>query len=187
MGENLLQDSFRPQHTNKLTKPVVIILVVWFMAMGSLIGVHYFLKRKPQINKAGILKIHAKYNSLSDEEKIRMKYFESGIIELANGELCIVDSSFNDARRNPAGGRGLAGRKIEFQVDDPLFLERQMMIKEAFKTLNKAEKRCLTDGHAVIVFENGAYYLIIDAKIYAEYVLKHGTECGSCGKKRSNQ
>ena len=186
LGESALHDDLRIQQNRKFTKPVGIILAVWFIAMASLLGVHYFLKRRPQINKAGILKIHAKYNSLSDEQKTIMKYSESGIIELANGDLCFIDGTFKDSERSIASENGLAWRRIEFTIDDPLFLERQTMIKEALRTLNNAERRCFTDRHAAIIYDDGSYFLIIDPKIYADYVSKYGTECPSCGDKKGN-
>jgi len=162
-------------------KPTVLIIVIWLIAMGSLLGIHYFFKKKPQINKTVIMKIEAKLESLTDEQKTKMRYFESGIIELASGDLCIVDSGLED---NEIMKRGLSERKIEFHIDDPLFLERQMMIKEAFKRLNDAEKHCVTDMHSVILYRDGAYYLIFDPKIYKEYIFKYGTECKSCEDKK---
>lgn len=89
LAESALHNDLGIQQNRKFTKPVGIILAVWFIAMASLLGVHYFLKRRPQISKAGILKIHAKYNSLSDAQKTKMKYFESGIIELAMGIILL--------------------------------------------------------------------------------------------------
>jgi hypothetical protein len=186
LGESALHDNLGIQQNRKFTKPVGIILAVWFIAMTSLLGVHYFLKRKPRANKAGILKIQAKYNSLSDEQKTIMKYSESGIIELANGDLCVIDGTFKESERSIASGKGLAWRRIEFAIEDPLFLERQMMIKEALGTLNNAERRCLTDRHVAIIYDNGSYYLIIDPKIYADYVSKYGTECKSCGDQKGD-
>jgi len=189
LGANAFKHNLRLGHNGKLVNPVAIIVIVWLVAIGSLLGVHYSFKKRSRvdINKDGIKKIQAKINSLNDEQKAKAKYFEIGIIELASGELYIVDNGFDDTQINLASGSGLAGKKIEFQVDDPLYLERQMMIREAYKTLNDAEKRCLIDGHATIITDNGAYYLIVDAKIYPDYVIKYGTECRSCGKKQSNQ
>jgi len=80
--------------------------------------------------------------------------------------------------------KGFSKRKIEFYIDDPLFLERQIMIKEAFRRLNNAEKRCVTDRHAVILYCDGAYYLFFDPEIYKEYVFKYGTECKYCEEKK---
>jgi len=186
LGDGVLECNIAGQPRVRLSKSAATILVIWFVSMASLLGVHYFLKRKPQINKAGIQKIHAMYNSLSDQEKIRMKYFESGIIELANGELRVVDSSFGSQREGPEPLKGLAWRRIEFAIEDPLFLERQTMFKEAVRTLNNAERRCLTDRHAAILYDDGSYYLVIDSKIYADYVAKYGTECPSCGDRKGN-
>jgi hypothetical protein len=51
------------------------------------------------------------------------------------------------------------------------------MFNEAFKTLNSAEKKCLEDGFAAIIFHKGDHCSICDSKKYPEYVLKYGTEC----------
>ena len=155
--------------------------------MASLLGVHYLLKRKPQINRAQILKIQEKFRSLSDQGKMRMKYLESGIIELANGDLCVVDGKAKHNEMNLEGGNGLVWRKIEFAIEDPLLLERLTMFQEARKTLNNAEKRCLADRHAAVIYADGEYYLIMDPKMYADYVLRYGTECKSCGESEAKQ
>jgi len=169
----------------RMFKPAGTIFVVWAVAMVSLLGAHYLLKRKPQVNKVGIQKIHARYYSLSDQEKLRMKYFESGIIELASGELLIVDGAENSAG-DPITAKGLTWRRIAFAIEDPLLLERQTMIREALRTLNNAERHCFMDRHAAIIHQDGSYYLAIDPRIYADYVSKYGTECPSCGDREGN-
>lgn len=163
---------------------MAIILVIWFLAMGSLLGVRYSLKKKPSIKKSPLINIEAEVRSLTEEQKIRMKYFQSGILQLANGELLIIDSS---TEGQELAQWGLAEKKIEYVVDDPLFLERQMMVKEAFKRLNNAEKRCVIDRHAVIIYHDGAYYLVYDPAIYKEYVMKYGTECKPCNEKTKSK
>ena len=178
-GENVLGANPGPEKSKKLTKQVIVIFIVWFVAMASLLGVHYLLKKRPQINKSGIQEIREKYAALNDQEKIRMKYFESGMIELANGALFVVDGN----GQGEPEANGLVWRKIEFAIDDPLLLERMTMFKEAHKTLNNAERRCLVDRHAAIIHSEGEYYLVLDKKIYDEYVLRYGTECKSCGDK----
>ena len=171
----------RLQRKSKMIKPNVLIMLIWFVAVGSLVGIHYIFNKRPQINKKVITKIEAKPKSLTDEQKTKMRYFESGIIELASGDLCIVSSGLED---NDIIKKGFSKRKIEFYIDDPLFLERQIMIKEAFRRLNNAEKRCVTDRHAVILYCDGAYYLFFDPEIYKEYVFKYGTECKYCEEKK---
>jgi len=76
-AENALRGSSRARCNFKPPKSVWIISVIWFLAIGSLLGIHYSLKKKPQINKAEIRKIEAKPKSSTDEQKIRMKYFEN--------------------------------------------------------------------------------------------------------------
>jgi hypothetical protein len=179
--EEALRDSSRQEHNLKPPKSVWIILVVWFLAIGSLLGIQYFFKKKPPTNKKAMMKIEAKLKSLTDEQKIRLKYFESGILESGSRDFFIIDSAMEN---NEIEKRGLSLRRIEFDIDDPLFLERQMMVREAFKRLNNAEKRCVMDRHAVILYRDGAYYLIYDSEINKEYVIKYGTECKSCEKKK---
>jgi hypothetical protein len=41
-GENVLQNNLGAQHSNQLTKPVAIILGVWFIAMASLLDIYRF-------------------------------------------------------------------------------------------------------------------------------------------------
>ncbi|MDH7512435.1 MAG: hypothetical protein QHH14_05770 [Clostridiales bacterium] len=109
-----------------------------------------------------------------------MKYFEGGILESRSGDVFIIETTMDN---DEIEKRGLALKTIEFHIDDPLFLERQMMIKEAFKRLNNAEKRCVMDKHAVILYRDGAYCLVYDPEIYNDYVVKYGTECKSCDEK----
>lgn len=185
-GDKILQDSSRSNSSGKLIKPIVIILVVWLLAMTSLLGVHYYFKRAPKvrINKIGLLKIQAKYNALSDEDKRKIDYFEAGIIESADGDLFIVDDNTRINDQNLASGNGCAWRKIEYSIDDPLLFERKAMIREAINTLNNSEKLCLTDGRAAIIYKDGEYYLVIDTKTYADYVSKYGVECKLCEKRK---
>lgn len=61
------------------------------------------------------------------------------------------------------------------------------MVKEAYRTLNNAEKKCFADHFAAIVYRDGEYFLCFDKKKYSEYVLKYGTECKQCEElKKSN-
>lgn len=71
-------------------------------------------------------------------------------------------------------------KKIEFRINDRLRLERQMIATEAFRWLNNAEKECVEDGYASILFSRGEYSLIIDKAKYLEYVAKYGTKCEQC-------
>lgn len=164
-GENAFRHSSRAQDNLKRPKSVGILLVIWFLAIGSLLGIHYSLKKKPRLNKAEITKIEAMFKSLSDEQRISIKYFEGGILKSASGELSVVDSGLEE---NEMRAKGLSVKKIEFVVDDPLFLERQMMVGETSKRLNNAEKHLVMDRHAVILYRDGAYYLVYDPEIYRE-------------------
>ena len=181
-GENVLGANPGPEKSNKLTKQVIVIFVVWFVAMASLLGVHFILKRRSQADRKGSLKIQSTYVALSDEEKIRIKYFEAGIIRLANGDVRIVDGNARNNDQTLFSGNRLTWKKINFSILDPLLAEREANIHEAIKTLNNAEKRCYVDRHATIINKNGDYYLVIDSETYADYVRRYGTECSSCGK-----
>jgi hypothetical protein len=179
--ESIAQNHPGLQRKTNIIIPTVLIIIIWFIAVGSLLGIHYFFKKKPKINKTAITKIEAKLKSLTDEQKTKMRYFESGIVELASGDLRIVDSGLEDDEIMKSG---VSERKIEFHIDDPLFLERQMIIREAFRKLNNAEKHCVTDMHAVILYRDGACYLVFDPKIYKQYIFKYGNECKSCEDKK---
>jgi len=54
------------------------------------------------------------------------------------------------------------------------------MVREAFKSLTNAEKPCIIEGYAVIIFQNDDYYLIYNPKIYNKYVIKYKKECITC-------
>jgi len=160
--------------------PALLLLLLWAAAMVSLLGVHYFLN-KPKVNKALIAEIKARIESLTPEQKIKLKYYEGGVIRTSERGLIFVD---NKSLPDEIEKAGLSLRKIEFQVEDPLLLERQMMVREAMKKLNEAERRLVAHGYGVIlVKEEGNYYLIFDSRIYKDYVDKYGTECKNCGDK----
>ena len=80
----------------------------------------------------------------------------------------------------------IAMKKIDFIILDPILLQRRYMIGEAFKTLNDAEKKCVADRCASIIYRNGEYFLSYDKIKYAEYVKKYGTECKQCDELRKN-
>jgi len=50
------------------------MLVIWLLAIALLLGIHYSLKKKPQINKAEIRKIEAKLKNLTNEQKIGLSF-----------------------------------------------------------------------------------------------------------------
>lgn len=172
--------NLKTNYKNPVVRSTGLIIIIWFLAISSILGFHYYFKQKPRINRDQIKKIREKYASLNDEQKIRLKYLECGILELASGEVYFLEGNSGDNRMNQASGSRLAYRKIEFSIEDPLLLERQMMFKEALKTLNNAEKHCFSDRHAAIISNDGKYYLAVDAEIYADYVKKYGTKCRSC-------
>jgi len=156
------------------------LLLLWAAAIVSILGVHYFLNR-PKVNKALLAEIKTRIEGLTPEQKIKLKYYEGGFIKISERGLIFVDNKFLPNEREKAG---LSFRKIEFQVEDPLLLERQMMVRAAMKKLNEAERRLIAHGYGVIlVKDDGSYYLIFDSRKYKEYVDKYGTECKTCGEK----
>ena len=91
----------------KPKRSIFVLIIIWLIAMGSLMGVHFFFKKKPQINKTAIMKINSEFKKMNDAQKTKMRYFESGIIGLASGDLCIVDSGLE---HNEIMKRGLSER-----------------------------------------------------------------------------
>lgn len=79
----------------------------------------FFLKKEPQTSRT-VVKIAAKFKSLNDEEKIKIKYFECGIIKLANGKLHIGGKGFEDEERDLIAKKELSEKKLNL-LSMPLF------------------------------------------------------------------
>jgi hypothetical protein len=158
---------------------IVISVVIWLILVGSLVGVRYLLPKRavPSVFNSEAIAI---YQHLDDTDKKRINHYESAIIRLSDGRFHIVGDNYESEEKVLLLNKKLTIRRIDFRVEDPVLLERRLMVGEAYITLNNAEKHCYADGFASIVFRDGAYSIIVDSKKYPEYVLKYGTECKTC-------
>jgi len=157
----------------------VFAVFIWFILAGSLVGIHFLLHKKP-ISRGFALEAMAIYQGLDDKAKKSIEHFESAIIRLKDGRFYVVGCGFESEEKNLISNNKLSMRKIDFQIEDPVLLERRLMVNEVFKTLNSAEKHCYADAFASVIFRDGSYYFFFDSKKYPEYILKYGTECKSC-------
>ena len=127
-----------------------------------------------------MVEAHAIFQGLDNEEKTNIAHHESTILRLNDESFHLVGLGHESEENELIADNKISLRKIEFHIDDPVLIERQLMVNEAFRNLNNAEKKCLEDGFAAIVFRKGYYCLIFDSVRYPEYVSKYGTECKSC-------
>lgn len=157
----------------------VAAVIVWLFCVGSLVGIRFYMHKRPKPSVSKV-KAHAIFQGLDNEEKTNIARFESTILRLNDESFHLIGLGHESEENELISSDKISLRKIHFHIDDPVLIERQLMVNEAFKTLNNAERKCLEDGFAAIVFRNGDYCLIFDSRRYPEYVLKYGTECKSC-------
>ncbi len=162
---------------------IIVALIIWVLCVGSLVAVRSYIHRRPS-PKPFMLKAHAIFQSLDNMDKTNIARYESAILRLKDDSLHLVGIGYESEEKKLVSDNKVSVRKIDFRIDDPLLLERRLMVSEAFKTLNNAERKCLEDGFASIVFRSGDYYLFFDSKKYPEYVAKYGSECKSCEELR---
>lgn len=110
-------------------------------------------------------------NSLDNEEKTNIARFESTLLRLNDESFRLIGIGHESEENELISNNRISSREIDFHIDDPVRIERQLMVSEAFKTLNAAEKKCLEDGFAAIVFQKGSYCLIFDSIKYPESVV----------------
>lgn len=158
---------------------ILSALAIWLICACSLLAVRYLSHRRPNTPRFAT-EAKGIYADLESLSKQKIALYESAILKLGDDSVHLVGSGFEFELESLISDKKLSVRKIDFVIEDPLLLERRIMVGEAFKTLNNAEKRCLIDGFASILFRNGFYQLIYDPIKYKDYVLKYGTECKSC-------
>lgn len=120
------------------------------------------------------------FQSLNDEEKTNVVRYDTAILRLNDESFHLIGRGYEVEENDLLSEKKIAIKKIEVRIADPILLERRSMVNEAVRTLNNAEKKCLQDHFASIVYRNGNYYLYLDSKKYAEYVIKYGKECEEC-------
>ena len=159
----------------------VLAIAIWLICAVSLAGVYFYRKRVPHTPEY-MVKGWAIISNRSAEERENIARFDSSMLRLSDESFRLVGMGHDAEEGNLIKDNKISSRKINFQITDRLLLERQFMINQAFKTLNNAEKRCLQDRFATIIYRDGDYFLYVDSKKYQEYVLKYGTECKECGQ-----
>lgn len=158
---------------------LIFSIGIWLMCVVSLLGIHAYFKNKPKGN-GFILTGNAIFRALDNEEKTNVARYDTAIIRLSGDRYRFIGLGHEPEERGLLDDNEVSLRRIKFQIDDPILFERQSMVREAYQTLNNAEKRCLADHYATIIFRNGEYFLYFDKKSYSEYALKYGTECKQC-------
>ncbi|TFH40440.1 MAG: hypothetical protein E4H01_16550 [Lysobacterales bacterium] len=159
---------------------------VWLLCIVSLLGIHAYYKRKPT-PKNFILAGRAIFEALDDEEKTNVARFDTAIIRLTAERFKLIGLGHESEEANLVEDNEISFKKIELRINDPVLVERQAMVKEAYQTLNNAERKCLSDHFAAIIYRNGDYFLCLDKKKYSEYVLKYGTECKQCDEMKTSK
>lgn len=155
------------------------ILLMWAVCIGSIFGVRTYLHKKPKPSEYS-LKSRAIFLGMNNEDRKRLMHLESGMLRLNDESIHLVGSGYESEEDRLLSEDALSSRKIDFHINDILLLERRMMFSEAYKTLNNAEKQCLNDGFATIIFRNSEYFFMFDSSKYHNYVSKYGTECKTC-------
>lgn len=152
---------------------------IWVLCVASLLGI-YILKGKRLRPAEFMTQGTAIFRSLNDEEKTNVARYDTAILRLNDESFHLIGRGYEVEENDLLSENKIAIKKIEVRIVDPILLERRSMVGEAVKTLNNAEKKCLQDHFASVVYKNGDYYLCFDSKKYAEYVIKYGVECKEC-------
>lgn len=157
----------------------IITFAVWLIALCSLLGVH-FLIRKPPRNKGPLIGKAEFLDKADNSLKTNIRRYENAFLKLDDGKFHFIGIGYENYERALLENQELIVRKIDIPVSDPIALERKMMVGEAVRTLNNAEKIAYADGYGTIFFRDGIYYYAVDSRLYNRYASKYGTECGSC-------
>lgn len=152
---------------------------VWLLCIASLLGIRSYKRRRPSIEDF-VLKGQAIFQSLTEEEKTNVARYDTGLFRLKDESFRLVGRGYELEEGDLIKDEKLSLKKIAIPKIDPILLERRYMVGEAFRTLNNAEKKCIQDRFASIIYRDGDDYLCFDRSKYAEYVLKYGTECATC-------
>jgi hypothetical protein len=124
---------------------------------------------------------------MGPELKQGLGRYENIALRAEGEKMQILGPGFENDEERLLAEKVLSRRKMDFRIEDPLALERKMQVSEAFKTLNNAEKNCYANGYGAIIYRDGAYYFMVNAQVYKEYVKKFGTECLTCEKIKAGQ
>ena len=164
----------------KATRYPALLGLLWILAMGSLVGVHFWLKKKPATSKE-TSRIGAFIKGLNQGLRTQLGRYEDAVATTEDGRILIIGRDFEHETDELAKANIIDVKLIDLRVEDPLALERRMMASEVFKKLNNAEKVCYTNGYGAILFRNGSYQFIVMRSIYEKYAKLYGTGCSTCG------
>lgn len=156
-----------------------LTIAIWFLAMSSLLSVHFLLRKRPFPSKRPP-EYRALPDSVDDDLKTGLRRFENGLIRLKNKSPQFLGIGFERTEEELLKTGKIFKREIGFRIEDPIALERNAYVGEAFKTLNNTEKICFLEGFATFLYQNGHYFLAVDSTIYNEYLPKYGVECENC-------
>lgn len=164
----------------KSNKQILLLTIaIWILAMSSLLGVHFLLRKRPFPLKRPP-EFRALLDSVDDDLKTGLRRYDNGLLRVNNGKLQFLGMGFENAEEELLNNGTIIKREIIFQPEDPIALERSAYVDEAFKTLNNTEKICFLEGFATFIYRDGRYSLVIDSAIYNEYLPKYGVECETC-------
>lgn len=141
-----------------------LLVLIWFLAMASLLGVHFILNNHHNHNLISFPSedIDQLIANVNEETKKNPAYFEAGIIKLADNGYQFVGRGYEAEEADLIESKRLSIRRIEFSIDDPVLLERRILSTEAFKLLNNAEKKRWPIIMLALYIETGLshYYII---------------------------
>lgn len=156
-----------------------LTFAIWFICLISLLGIKLYKNNKPRPADF-MAKGTAVFQSLNEEEKTNVARHDTAIIRLNDESFHLIGLGYEGEENVLISENRISIKKIDFRIADPILLERRSMVSEAIRGLNNAEKKCLQDYFASVVYKNGDYYLVFDPGRYAEYAIKYGTECKEC-------
>lgn len=139
----------------------MVTVGIWMLCLVSLWGVRHYNLKKP-VSRDFILKGRAIFEGLNNEEKTNIVRYDTAIIRLGDKRYQIIGRGHESEEKTLLEDDTIAVKKIDFRIDDPILLERQFMVREAYQYLNNAEKKCFADHFAVILNKNGEYILYFD-------------------------
>lgn len=157
----------------------LLAIGIWGLCFATLLGIYLFRVNKRSMPEY-LVQATAIFHSLNDEEKTNVARYDTAILRLTDEHFHLIGRGFEVEENDLLSKNRMAIKKLEVRIADAILFERKSMVSEAVRTLNNAEKRCLQDRFASIMYRNGNYYLYIDPKKYAEYVTRYGVECKEC-------
>jgi hypothetical protein len=163
----------------KTPKYPILIGLLWLLALGTLLITHFWLSGRTKATKI-TSKLDGYVKNLDPNIKIQFSHYEDAALLMEQDVVRLIGRDFEQETDGLARANIIQYRKVDVRIEDPLMLERRMMASEVFKKLNNAEKICLADGHAAILYQDGSYVFVVVRAVYEDYVKRYGTACASC-------